>query len=110
MPKAMVAVVGSTITVANHDADAHNLVMDPASPSGAAFVINGTNAEPPHGWQHVLVLRQPGLYHMYCTIHTHVVGTLAGWRMVAPRPNASGYADHDPMELWVIALPAYVSP
>jgi plastocyanin len=105
-PKVVVGVVGSTITVSNHDSDAHNFVVDPASPTGAAFIINGTDAEPPHGWRRSLVVQQPGLYHVYCTMHTRVVGTQDGWHVVVPRPIASGYKDHDPMEAWVVVLPA----
>jgi plastocyanin len=105
-PKVLVAVVGSTILVSNHDADAHNFVIDPASPAGAAFVVMGTTDEPPHGWQRSLVVQQPGLYHVYCTLHTRVIGQRDGWRVVVPRPMASGYADHDPMEAWIIVLPA----
>lgn len=105
-PKVVVGVVGSTITISNHDADTHNFVVDPASPSGAAFVISGTAAEPPSGWQRALVVQQPGLYHVYCTMHTHVVGVQDGWHVVAPQPAASGYADRDPMEAWIVVLPA----
>jgi plastocyanin len=105
-PKVLVAVVGSTITVSNHDSDAHNFVVDPVSPAGGAFIINGTDAEPPYGWRRSLVVRQPGLYHVYCTMHTRVVGTQDGWHVVVPRPNASGYKDHDPMEAWIVVLPA----
>jgi plastocyanin len=109
MPKALVTVVGSTITVANHDTDAHNFVVDPASPAGAAFIIHGTDTEPPSGWQRALVVRQPGIYHIYCTLHTITVGTQDGWRVVVSRPTASGYADHNPMESWIIVLPAYAT-
>lgn len=105
-PKAMVAVVGSTIAVANHDTDAHNFVIDPASPTGAAFVISGSQAEPPSGWQRVLVVQQAGLYHIYCTLHTKTVKTLGGWHLVVPRHDASGYRDHNPMEAWIVVLPA----
>jgi plastocyanin len=108
-PKLLVAVVGSTIAVANQDSDAHNFVVDPASPAGAAFVVEGTDAEPPSGWQRSLVVQQPGIYHVYCTLHTRVVGTAGGWNVVAPTTQASGYGDHDPMEAWIIALPAYVT-
>lgn len=108
-PRVLVAVVGSAITVANNDTDAHNFVVDPASPVGAAFVIEGSDAEPPHGWQRVLVVQQPGLYHIYCTLHTRVVGTVGGWNVVVPTHDASGYSDHDPMESWIVALPATVT-
>jgi len=105
-PKVLVGVVGSTITVSNHDSDAHNFVVDPASPTGAAFIINGTDAEPPKGWRRSLVVQQPGLYHVYCTMHTRVVGTQDGWHVVVPRSNASGYKGHDPMEAWIVVLAA----
>lgn len=104
-PKALVTVVGATVVLTNHDADAHNFVIDPASPAGAAFVIDGTDKEPPHGWQRALVIEQSGLYHVYCTMHTRVVGTAQGWKMVVPRMKASGYHDQNPMEAWIIALP-----
>jgi plastocyanin len=105
-PKALVTVVGSTITVANHDADAHNFVVDPASPAGAAFMIDGTDDEPPSGWKRLLVVQSAGLYHVYCTMHTRVVGVVDGWHVVVPRPTASGYRDHNPMEAWIVVLPA----
>lgn len=105
-PKALVTIVGSTVVVSNHDADAHNFVIDPGSPSGAAFIIDGTDREPPSGWQRDLIVQQPGLYHLYCTMHTKVVGTVDGWHLVVPRRAASGFHDHNPMEAWIIALPA----
>lgn len=108
-PKVVMAVVGSTIVVANHDTDTHNFVIDPASPAGAAFVVTGTDGEPPAGWQRSLVVQQQGLYHVYCTLHTQVVGSQGGWRVLVPRSTASGYADHDPMEAWIIVLPATVT-
>jgi plastocyanin len=108
-PKVLVAVVGSTITVSNHDTDAHNFVVDPASPAGAAFIINGSDAEPPNGWRRSLVVQQAGIYHVYCTLHTKVVGQQGGWNVVVPKPSASGYMDHDPMEAWIIVLPANVT-
>jgi len=105
-PKALVATVGSSIVVSNHDSDAHNFVVDPASPAGAAFIINGTQDEPPRGWHRTLVVQRPGLYHFYCALHTRQVGTANGWRVVVPRRIASGYRDHNPMEAWVVVLPA----
>ena len=104
-PKALVTVVGDTVVLTNHDADAHNFVIDPASPAGAAFVIDGTTNEPPRGWRRSLVIHQAGLYHVYCTMHTQVMGTSDGWHMVMPRLKASGYKDHNAMEAWIIALP-----
>lgn len=105
-PKALAAVEGSTILVSNHDEDAHNFAIDPASPVGAAFVVNGTKDEPPHGWQHVMVVQHPGLYHVYCTLHTRIVGRNSGWLVVVPQHQASGYADGNPMEAWILVLPA----
>ncbi len=108
-PKALVTVVGSSIVVANHHEDAHNFVIDPASPAGAAFVVSGTDAEPPSGWQRTLVVQQPGLYHVYCTMHTKVIVTRGGWHVVAPRPKASGYAEGNAMEAWIVVLPTATS-
>jgi plastocyanin len=108
-PKALVTVVGSTVVVANNDEDAHNFVLDPASPAGAAFIITGTDGEPPSGWQRALVLQQPGLYHVYCTLHTKVVAIQGGWHVVVPRPKASGFADSNAMEAWIVVLPANTS-
>src|SRR5581483_8010910 len=99
-------IVGSTITISNHDVDSHNFVVDPASPAGAAFVINGSDTEPSNGWRRSLVVPQSGIYHVYCTRHTVVVGKQGGWNVVAPRASASGYIDQDPMEAWIIVLPA----
>jgi plastocyanin len=105
-PKVLVAVVGSTIVVANHDNEAHNFVVDPASPAGAAFVVAGSDTEGPSGWRRVLVVQQAGVYHVYCTLHTRLVGVRDGWQVVVPRMTASGFADNDPMEAWIIVLPA----
>ena len=105
-PKVVVTVVGGTVIVRNHDTDAHNFVVDPASPAGAAFTLDGTEGEPPHGWQRALVLQQAGLYHVYCTLHTRVVGIQDGWHVVVPRPIASGYRSHNAMDAWIVALPA----
>jgi plastocyanin len=108
-PKALAAVVGSTIMVSNHDADAHNLVVDPASPSGGAFIVRGTDAELPDGWHRALTVTRPGLYHIYCTFHTVQVGMKGQWQLLAPIPAASGYRAHNPMETWIVVLPANVA-
>jgi len=105
-PKAMVASVGTSIVISNHDGDAHNFVVDPASPAGAAFIVNGTTGEPPRGGQRTFMVQRPGLYHFYCTLHTRQAGTANGWRVLVPRRHASGYRDHNPMEAWVVVLPA----
>jgi hypothetical protein len=78
-----------TIVVANHDTDAHNFVIDPSSPSGGAFIITGTDGEPPSGWQRSLVVQQPGLYHVYCSLHTDVVGQGDQSRAGAARARAA---------------------
>jgi hypothetical protein len=39
--KVLVTVVGPTVTVSNHDQVAHNIVIDPHSPSGAVFIPHG---------------------------------------------------------------------
>jgi plastocyanin len=106
-PKMIVTIVGSAIVITNHDTDAHNFVVDPHSPTGGAFIIYGQDAEPPSGWQRLFVAQQPGLYHLYCTLHTKPIGKVGGWTLVAPRsPKASGFKDHNPMEAWVVVLPA----
>lgn len=111
-PKVLVATVGSTIVVSNRDVDAHNVVIDPHSPAGAAFVIQGTHDEPPHGWQRSLVVQRAGLYHVYCTFHARVIGVRDGWRILMPRHDPSVYetssdfTDHNTMEAWIIVLPA----
>jgi plastocyanin len=105
-PRVVVAVVGSTIVVTNHDNESHNFVVDPASPAGAAFIVAGSDTEGPTGWRRVLVVQQAGLYHVYCTLHTRLVGLRDGWQVVVPRMTASGFADNDPMEAWIIVLPA----
>lgn len=104
-PKVLVTVVGASVIVSNHDSDAHNFLIDPASPAGGAFLIDGTAQEPPSGWQRVLTMQQSGLYHVYCSMHTRVTGTVDGWRVVQPRSTASGFHDRNPMEAWIIALP-----
>ncbi len=111
-PKLLVAVAGSTISVVNHDEYAHNFVVDSASPTGAAFMIDGTHDTPTHGARRALVLQQPGLYHVYCTLHTQMAGMTGGWHDVTVRPASDGWGtgdDHDPMEAWIIVLPATVT-
>jgi plastocyanin len=105
-PKGLVAVAGSTIVIANHDTDTHNFVVDPASPTGAAFEVSGTKDEWPSGWQRSLVVERPGLYHVYCTLHTRLYRTVDGWHVVVPRSSASGYHDHNPMDAWITVLPS----
>jgi plastocyanin len=105
-PKALVTVVGATVVVANHDSIDHNFVIDPASPSGAAFVVGGTDPSTPSGWQRALVIQEPGLYHVYCTLHTRVIGVVDGWHIVVPNEFASGFPNGNAMEAWIIALPA----
>lgn len=58
------------------------------------------------------MLQQPGLYHVYCTLHTQMAGMTGGWHDVAARPASDGWGtgdDHDPMEAWIIVLPATVT-
>jgi len=99
--------VGGTLTIHNHDGDAHNIVTDPADPSGAAFELFGTNDEPViHGAERGLTFSAPGLYHLYCSMHARVVGQVGGWQVVVPRDaTASGFAQHNPMESWVLVTP-----
>jgi len=110
-PRVLVAVAGGDITVANHDTLAHNFVVDSTSPTGAAFMIDGSRDVPTHGFQRALVLQQPGLYHVYCTLHTHVVGTMGAWHgvMANMQDGSWGGDDHDPMEAWIVVLPATVT-
>ncbi len=108
-PKVIVSVVGGTIDVANHDSDPHNFLVDPASPAGAAFIVYGASDEPPRGWSRALVVQQPGLYHVYCAMHTRVSGNAGGWQVLTPRASASGYHDRNPMEAWIVVLPANVA-
>src|SRR5205814_1967312 len=101
-PKMIVTVVGASLTVRNHDGEAHNLVLDPASPIGAGFIVPGTDTVR-EGGTRALVVQQPGTYHVYCTLHSKVVGVQDGWRVLAPRnKDTPDYADHNPMESWVI--------
>jgi hypothetical protein len=104
----LVAVAGGTIMVMNHDEYAHNFVVDAMSPTGAAFLIDGTEDVPPHGAQRALVLQQPGLYHVYCTLHTRIVGLLGGWHRVVPHLQGGSWGSdaYDPMDAWIIVLPA----
>lgn len=110
-PKVLVSVAGGTIVVVNRDEYAHNFVVDPASPIGAAFLIDGSEAEPSRGWQRSLVLQRPGLYHVYCTLHTRMAGMMGGWHgVVAALKQGAWAADsNDPMEAWIVVLPATVA-
>lgn len=98
--------VGGSVSFHNQDTDAHNLVTDPADPSGIAFELLGTDGEPSiHGAIRRITFTAPGLYHIYCSIHTMVMGQVGGYQVVMPRDSsASGYADRDPMEAWVLAV------
>lgn len=109
-PKVLVAVAGSTIVVSNRDTYAHNFVVDPSSPTGAAFIIDGVHDIPAYGARRALVLQQPGLYHVYCTMHTHVIGLIDGWHRVKPSLQGGAWSGdaHNPMEAWIIVLPATV--
>lgn len=105
--KAIVARVGGSIVIHNGDTDAHNIVTDPADPTGAAFELLGTDGEPSIGGaERRITFTKPGLYHIYCSIHSMVMGRVGQWQVVMPRDsNASGYADRDPMEAWILVLP-----
>jgi len=106
-PLAVAVQVGGTLTIHNHDRDAHNIVTDPADPSGAAFELFGTDDEPAiHGAERGITFSVPGLYHFYCSMHARVVGQVGGWQVVVPRDtNASGFTRHNPMESWVLVTP-----
>lgn len=106
-PRAAVVPVGGSVVIHNHDTDAHNIVTDPADPTGAAFEVLGTNGEPALGGaERRITFTQPGLYHVYCSIHSRIVGTVGGWKVVVPRDDsATGFADGDPMEDWILVLP-----
>ncbi len=106
-PQATAVRVGGSVVIHNHDTDAHNIVTDPADPAGAAFELLGTDGEPTIGGaERRVTFTRPGLYHFYCSIHTRVAGMSAPMQMVVPRDsNASGYADGEPMETWVLVLP-----
>lgn len=104
--RAIVTHVGGSIVIHNHDTDAHNIVTDPADPTGAAFELLGTDGEPAIGGaERRITFTKPGLYHIYCSIHSRVVGRVGQWQVVVPRDsNASGYADRDPMDAWILVL------
>jgi len=103
---AVVVPVGGSVVIHNSDTDAHNIVTDPADPTGAAFEILGMSGEPTiRGAERRMTFTQPGLYHIYCSIHSMVMGTVGGWQVVMPRDaTASGYPDRDPMEAWILVL------
>ncbi|HVA88984.1 MAG TPA: hypothetical protein VNL71_04000 [Chloroflexota bacterium] len=106
-PHAAVVHVGGSVLLHNGDTDAHNMVTDPNDPTGAAFELLGTDGEPAIGGAvRQVTFTATGLYHIYCSIHTRVVGQVGGWNVVVPRDNvASGYADRDPMEAWILVVP-----
>jgi plastocyanin len=103
---AAVVQVGGSVSFHNQDTDAHNLVTDPADPAGVAFELLGTDGEPSiHGAIRRITFTAPGLYHIYCSIHTMVMGQVGGYQVVMPRDSsASGYTDRNPMEAWVLAV------
>ncbi len=106
-PMVGVVRVGGSVIFHNHDTDPHNLVTDPADPTGVAFELLGTDGEPTIGGaERRITFTQPGLYHLYCTIHARIVGRVGGWEVVVPRDShATGYADHNPMQSWVLVVP-----
>lgn len=99
--------VGGSITIHNHDTDPHNIVTDPADPTGVAFELLGTDGEPTiNGAERRITFTEPGLYHLYCSIHTKVVGQVGRWQVVIPRDgHATGFPDHNPMEAWFLVTP-----
>lgn len=106
-PDAIAVRVGGSVTIHNYDSDAHNLVTDPADPTGAAFELLGTDGEPSiHGAERRITFTKAGLYHVYCSIHAKMVGREGKWQVVIPRDNtATGYADMEPMEAWILVTP-----
>ncbi len=105
-PPVVAVQVGGTVTLHNYDTDAHNIVTDPADPTEDAFELFGTDDEPStRGAERRITFTVPGLYHLYCSMHTHVAGMAGGWQVVAPDAMASGYARHQPMEAWVLVTP-----
>lgn len=107
-PKVLTIVAGGTVIVVNRDTLPHNFVVDPFSPTGAAFMIDGAGnaAQAP---QRALVLQQPGLYHVYCSLHTMPAGLIDGWHGVVPSMRGGMWADQDAMDAWIIVLPATVT-
>jgi plastocyanin len=106
-PRAAVVRVGGSVLMHNHDTDAHNLVTDPADPSGAAFELLGTDGEPAIGGaERQITFTKTGLYHLYCSIHARIVGQVGRWQVVVPRDDsATGFPDGDPMESWILVAP-----
>lgn len=106
-PRAAVVHVGGSVMLHNGDTDAHNMVTDPNDPTGAAFELLGTDGEPTIGGaERRITFTAPGLYHIYCSIHSKVVGQVGGWNVVVPRDDsATGFLDHDPMEAWILVVP-----
>ena len=105
-PMVGVVRVGGSVIFHNHDTDPHNLVTDPADPTGVAFELLGTDGEPSIGGaERRITFTEPGLYHFYCTIHSRIVGRVGGWQVVVPRDShATGYPDHNPMQSWVLVV------
>jgi len=105
-PLVAVAQVGGSVSIHNGDTDPHNLVTDPADPTGIAFELLGTDGEPAiHGATRRIIFTEPGLYHIYCTIHAMLMGQAGGWQVVMPRDvKATGFLDHNPMEAWFLAV------
>lgn len=105
-PRVGVVRVGGSVIIHNHDSDPHNLVTDPADPTGAAFELLGTDGEPAiHGAERRITFSAPGLYHVYCSIHARQVRTVGGWEVVTPRDkNATGFPEGNPMEAWFLVV------
>lgn len=106
-PRAMVMQVDGALIIHNYDRDAHNIVTDAADPMGVAFELFGVDDEPAtQGAERRITLSAPGLYHLFCSMHTRMVGHAGPWHVVMPGDaQASGYQDHNPMDAWVLVVP-----
>lgn len=107
-PPVVAIKVDGSVFMHNYDDAVHNIITDVNTPLGAAFELYGRVQEPAtHGAERRLTLTQPGLYHIYCSMHAITMGQAGQWSAVGVRDSyASGYKAHNAMEGWIIVEPA----
>ncbi len=107
-PPVVAVAVDGTVILHNYDGDAHNIITDVNDPIDAAFELYGTTQEPStHGAERRLIVTQPGLYHIYCSLHAMVMEHAGKWSVVVPHgSSASGFRAHNAMQAWVLVVPA----
>jgi len=111
-PPVVAIEVDGSVMLSNHADDAHNVITDANDPTGAAFELFGTKQDPTgQGEERRLTITQPGLYHIYCSLHAMPMGQAGRWSVVGVRNgDASGYKARNAMEAWILVTPSAATP